>query len=367
MAVHMTSSIHQIIPSIRSGDAVSQTALAMKTVLLSLGFESQIYRERCSPDLETDTLPVKDYLQVSAPENLVIYHYSTGSELGRFVYHLPDRLILHYHNISPPEDFIDIHNHVVGELYHGRKQVARLAGRCLLAAGGSEYNRKELDDMGFRNTMVLPYAIDFSNLEETPDPFIQESYSDHRFNFLFVGRIVPNKGIEDLIKLYAHYKKYVEHDSRLIIVGDWSGFERYRMQLLKLIADIDLPHVDMPGRVDFSQLLAFYSIADAYISLSRHEGFCIPLMEAMHFDIPVMALGQAAVPETLDGAGVMIHKLNYPEAAEMMDLLVRSGIVRERIIEGQRERLKRYHAIPFKDRVKSVIDRALEIAEENGQ
>jgi glycosyltransferase involved in cell wall biosynthesis len=366
MAVYMISSVHQIIPSIRSGDAVSQTAFAIRKVLRSIGYDSHIYREHCSPDMESDTMPVRNYLEASAPENLVIYHYSTGSELGRFVYHLPDRLILHYHNISPPEDFIDIHNHVVGELYHGRKQVARFADRCLLAAGGSEYNRKELENMGFPNTLVLPYAIDFSDLEEKPDPFILESYSDQRFNFLFVGRIVPNKGIEDLIKLYAHYKKYVEHDSRLIIVGDWSGFERYRMQLLKIIADIDLPHVDMPGRVDFSQLLAFYSVADAYVSLSRHEGFCIPLLEAMHFNIPVMALGRAAVPETLDGAGVLINKLDYAEAAEMLDMLVRPGIVRERVIESQQERLKRFHAVPFKDRVKSAIDQAIEIAKENG-
>lgn len=356
----MATALHQIIPTLRSGDAVGATTLKIREALRSFGYESEIFRERCSPDLRDDSLPVERYLEHSASGRTVIYHYSIGSEIGRFVYHLPDRLILVYHNISPPEPFIDVHNHVVGELYHGRKQLAQFAGRCAMAVGDSEFNRRELEEMGFSRTGVLPLAIDFEVLDGDPDPFIMESYRDHRKNFLFVGRIVPNKGLDDLIKLYAHYKKWVSHDSRLLIVGDWSGFERYRMQLLRLIADIDLPDVVMPGRVDAAQLRAFYQLASAYVSLSRHEGFCVPLLEAMHYRIPVMARAAAAVPETMAGAGVLVNELNFAEMAELLEMLATPGPLRDGIIAGQDRRLARYRAEPFADQLRQVIAAARE-------
>lgn len=363
----MKPAIHQIIPSIRSGDAVGNTTLRLRDTLRKLGYKSDIYRESCSPDLKSETLPAEKYLDVSDPENIVFFQYSIGSELGRFVYHLPDQIVLIYHNISPPDDFIGIHDHVVGELFHGRKQVAQFADRCLLGVSESEFNRQELVDMGFPRTALLPLAIDFDALNTEPDPFILDAYDDEKHNFLFVGRIVPNKGIEDLIKLYAHYKKFVSHDCRLIIAGDWSGFERYHGQLLKLIDSIDLPHVVMPGRVDFSQLLAFYRLASVYISMSKHEGFCVPLLEAMHFDVPVMALSAAAVPETMDGAGVLVNNLEFAEMAEMLDLLAQPGQFRDRIIESQQNRLQRYREVPFEEHLKRVLDLAMDVAEGKGK
>jgi L-malate glycosyltransferase len=362
----MPGVIHQIIPTLRRGDAVGDTALRTRQVLRDMGYTSEIYRERCETDLRDESLPAEAYLEASDSGNLVIFHYSIGSELGRFVYALPDRVILWYHNITPPEYFIGVHDHVVGELYHGRKQVEQFAGRVLLAAGGSEYNRAELEAMGFAHTTVLPYAIRFDHLDGQPDPFVMDSFADHRRNFLFVGRVVPNKGLEDLIKLYAHYKKYVSHDSRLLIVGDWSGFERYRLQLLKLIDGIDLPHVVMTGRADLEQLRAFYRLADVYVSLSRHEGFCVPLLEAMHFDVPVLARAAAAVPETMDDAGVLINDLDYAEAAEMLDILANPGPFRERVLRGQRQRLERFKAVPFEKHLERVVAMAQELVRRGG-
>lgn len=347
--------IHQLVVTLRRGDAIGNTALRTQKVLRRLGYKSEIFRELVEPDLEDKTYSIEDYLRFSSPASILIFHYAMGAELNRFVYNLPDKLVIAYHNITPPEFFIDIHNHVVGGLYHGRKQLACFADHCILGVGVSEFNRRELEEMGFDPTAVLPLALDFSDLDQEPDRFIRAAYGDHKKNFLFVGRIVPNKGIDDLIKLFAHYKKYVDHDSRLIIVGDWSGFELYRRQLLSLIANIDLPDVVMTGRVDFRQLLAFYSLADVYVSLSKHEGFCVPLLEAMHFDIPVMALAAAAVPETMDGAGVLLKELDYAEAAEMLDILASRDVVRERVLEGQRHRLKRFFAVPFEEHLEQVI------------
>jgi len=345
----MAPAVHQIVPNLRSGDAVGNTVLKTRKILRSFGLESDIYCEQHSSDLAGDVMAIEDYLDVSDAESVVLYHYSIGSETGRFVYHLPDRVVLIYHNITPPEYFLDVHNHVVGELYHGRKQVRQFADRVAWAVGDSEFNARELRDMGFRNTSVLPLALDFSDFDGPADPTILSAYDDFKRNFLFVGRIVPNKALDDLIRLFAHFKKYVHHDCRLIMVGDWSGFEAYHNSLLHLIDTIQMPDVLMTGRVDFSQLLAFYSVADAYISLSRHEGFCVPLLEAMYMNLPVMARGSAAVPETMDGAGVVVDEAaSYAEMAEMMDMITSEGYFKEELLKGQHQRLQRFMDIDFK-------------------
>ena len=354
----MARQIHQLVSTITPGDAVGNTTLKTRDTLRKLGFESEIFRWECAPSLEKETLPAKEYLKYSSADSTVIFHYSIGSELNRMVWGLPDKLILCYHNITPPEFFLDIHNHVLGQLYHGRKQLAEFAGKCALAVGDSKYNRDELDEMGFSNTAVLPLALDFSDFDQPADPFILDAFSDHKKNFLFIGRTVPNKKLEDLVKLYAVYKKYVSYDSRLIVVGDSRGFEVYKSQLMHLIGDIDLPDVIFTGKVDFPQLLAFYQVADAYVSLSQHEGFCVPLLEAMHFDVPVMALNRAAVGETMDGAGLLLDEVNFAEMAELLDIATEPGHFREKIIAGQRERLKRYFQVPFADKLQAVLEKA---------
>ena len=351
----MSGELHQLVSDLRRGDAIGNTVLRTREALRRLGYKSEIFRETCAAELKDDTFPAEDYLEISSPERRLIFHYSIGSDLNRMAYALPDRMILSYHNITPPEYYLGIHDHLVGQLYHGRKQLACFADRCALAVGDTDYNRRELEELGFTRTGVLPLALDFDHLDVEPDPYIRAAYGDHRHNFLFVGRVVPNKRIEDLIKLYAHYKKYVSHDSRLIIVGTWRGFERYHDQLMRLLADIDLPHVVMPGAVALNQLAAFYSVADVFCTLSAHEGFCAPLLEAMYFDVPVLARAAAAVPETMDGAGVLLEELNFAEAAEMLRLLATRGLFRERVIEGQRERLARFRAVDIEERLEGVI------------
>lgn len=354
----MTRQIHQLISTLTPGDAVGNTTLKTRDTLRKLGFESEIFRWECAPSLEVETLPAKEYLKYSSPESTVIFHYSIGSELNRMVWGLPDKLILCYHNITPPEFFQDIHNHVLGQLYHGRKQLKEFASRCVLALGDSLYNENELKEMGFKNTALLPLALDFSDFDQEPDPYILDAFSDHKKNFLFVGRIVPNKKLEDLVKLYAVYKKYVSYDSRLLVVGDWRGFEVYKSQLMHLIGEINLPDVIFTGKVSFPQLIAFYKVADAYVSLSQHEGFCVPLLEAMHFNIPVMALDRAAVGETMNGAGLLMNETNFAEMAELLDMVSEPGYLRERVLAGQRARLAEYFRVPFADKLLSVLEKA---------
>lgn len=356
--------IHQLLASITVGDAISDEALEIRRMLREEGYESEIFCDRAHPKLHDTVYHFEDYMQLSGPDEVMILHFSIGSPVSRLSYHIPDKKIMIYHNITPPEFFVDLHDTLPMELYSGRKELAAFADRTIFAIGDSEYNRMELEDMGFENTGVMPIPINFKRFDNVePDPITLKTFKDHKTNIVFVGRCVPNKKFEDVIKAYAHYKKYVSHDSRLIFVGENAGFAKYRKLLAGMVADIDLPDVIFTGHVTFPQLVAYYQLADVFVSMSEHEGFCVPLLEAMHFDIPVMAYSMGPIPATMGGAGVLVKNKDYAEIAEMIDILAKDEFVRKRVIQAQRERLQKFTGIPYKDILMGHINKALEIAD----
>lgn len=346
------------------GDAISSEAFEIRRMLREAGYESEIFCDRVHPKLMDEVYHFEDYMQISAPGELFILHYSIGTDVSKLAYHIPDHKILIYHNITPWKYFIGLHNFLPLELFSGRKELAAFNDRTVLAIGDSEYNRSELEDLGFAETGVMPIPVSFDDFEHTePDPITLEAFDDHRTNILFVGRVIPNKKHEDVILAYAHYKKFVSHDSRLIFVGEHGSFQKYYTLLGQMIADIDLPDVIFTDHVTFPQLVAFYKLADVFLCLSEHEGFCVPLLEAMHFDIPVIAFDVGPIPDTMGGAGILVEKKNYAEIAEMIDLVVNDSFFRDRIIEGQRKRLQEFTAIPHEKILLGHIDKACALIE----
>ncbi len=351
--------IHQLLASVTVGDAISDEAFEIRHMLRSGGYESEIFCDRVHPSLADEVFHFEDYMQISGPRELFILHYSIGTAVSKLSYHIPDGKILIYHNITPWHYFAGLHHTLPRELFSGRKELAAFAGRTVLALGDSEYNRGELAELGFTETGVMPIPINFRRFRDVaPDPITLKAFSDHRMNILFVGRVIPNKKLEDVILAYAHYKKFVSHDSRLIFVGEYGSFQRYRALLGQMIADIDLPDVVFTDHVTFPQLVAFYTLADVFLCMSEHEGFCVPLLEAMHFDIPVIAYSVGPIPDTMGGAGVLVREKNYAEIAEMIDLLARDRFVRDRVIEGQRRRLERFTSTPYEKILLGHVERA---------
>jgi glycosyltransferase involved in cell wall biosynthesis len=225
----------------------------------------------------------------------------------------------------------------------GRRELATLAGQTDVALGDSDYNRRELESLGFRNTGVFPIAVNLDRIRRAPPrPAISTLLSDGLLNFLVVGRIVPNKKIEDHIRLAEHFKRYVSEEYRFIFVGRTDGLPRYYDSIRALVVEYQMPadRFIFTGGVTDAELAAYYRHADVYLSLSEHEGFCVPLLEAMAADVPVLAYGAAAVPDTLGGAGVMFTPKDLEFAAELLGELAVDGGLRRSVIAGQRRRLE---------------------------
>lgn len=352
--------IHQLLASVTVGDAISDEAFEIRRMLRSAGYESEIFCDRIHPNLMDEVYHFEDYMSVSGPEELFILHYSIGTNVSKLAYHVPDRKILIYHNITPWEYFVGLHETLPRELYSGRKELSSFADRTVLALGDSEYNRQELEEMGFAETGVMPIPINFDRFQGVkPDPITLKVFGDHKINILFVGRVIPNKKLESVILAYAHFKKYVSHDSRLIFVGESSSFRRYHTLLTQLISEIDLPDVIFTGHVTFPQLVAYYRVSNVFLCLSEHEGFCVPLLEAMHFDLPVIAYDVGPIPDTMGGAGILVKEKNYAEIAELIDILARDEFFRERVIKGQKRRLAEFTKIPYEEILFGHVERAL--------
>jgi glycosyltransferase involved in cell wall biosynthesis len=201
--------------------------------------------------------------------------------------------------------------------------------------GVSEYNRKELQDVGFEPTAVLPLLYDPERLTASAHPVILEMYDDEMTNFLFVGRVTPNKRFEDLIKIVKIYQRSIDRKCRLLCVGQWRDVERYYERLIGLADVLDLRRVEFPGHVSTGELVAFYRVADVFLSMSEHEGFCAPLLESFQMGVPVIAYDAGAVSETLGGAGILVHEKKFDEIAELAGLLVTDEGLRERVVGAQ--------------------------------
>jgi glycosyltransferase involved in cell wall biosynthesis len=220
--------------------------------------------------------------------------------------------------------------------------LATLAGRTDVALGDSDFNRRELEELGFKVTGVLPLAVDLGRITRAaPRPALERTLDDDFVNFLFVGRIAPNKKIEDHIKLAEHYKRYVDAYYRFIFVGKYDAVPRYYATIRALMSDYQLLHERFlfTGPVPDEDLAVYYRRAAVYISLSEHEGFCAPLLEAMATDVPVLAYAAAAVPETLGGAGLQFAEKDLEFAAELLGALTFDDGLRQEVIAGQRRRL----------------------------
>jgi glycosyltransferase involved in cell wall biosynthesis len=339
--------VHQLLAALSYGDAIGNEALAIRRLLRSAGFASEIFAESVHPRMAGEARPLWQYPRVSGSETVCLFHFSIGSAAGPLIHGLPDRLVIVYHNITPPEFFLGFHRHLAGLCYHGRRELAAFAARAELALGDSEFNRSELAAAGYRSTGVLPIVLDPAALSGPPSPVVRRLYGDGRANLLFVGRIIPNKKIEDLIRVFAVYRRYVDPRSRLLLVGDTRGHERYLGRLRELVDELRVDDVVFTGHVDEDELVAYYSVASVFLCLSEHEGYCVPLVEAMRAGVPVVAFAAGAVPETLRGGGVLLREKRPEVVAELLHALVSDAGLRSKVLETQERALAELRGIDF--------------------
>lgn len=349
--------VHQVLAKLGDGDAIGNEVLGIQRVLRHAGYDSEIFVEAADPRLARLTCDYRALRDFSHGDNLLIHHFSVGSDASRLAYALPDRMVLVYHNITPPEYFVTFSPALARFCYLGRRELRAYARRCVLALGDSEYNRNELEAEGFRRTAVLPVVPDFAHLDVAPSTSVTRTYDDDWTNILFVGRIVPNKKIEDLIRFFHAYQTRFNRRSRLLLVGSYSGLDRYVDALVQLIHELgQQQHVLLAGHVSNAELTAFYDVADLFLCASEHEGFCVPLVEAFYKDVPVLAFAAAAVPSTMDGAGVLYDNKDPLHVATLMDAVLSDVTAQEDVVRGQVEALERLQSKDFQQALLTFVE-----------
>jgi len=353
--VHSPRAIHQLLPDLAYGDAISNQACAIRNHLRSVGYESEIFVKRREPRLETEALLWPE--AQPSPADALLYHHSIGSELTAFAADHAGPKCLIYHNITPAKFFEPYRPGFAWMLETGRSNLPRLAPHFTVSVGDSAFNAAELSAVGFHRPGVLPIVIDPQRWNIAPDDALMARLQDGQTNLLFVGRIAPNKQQHRLIEIFAGYHELDPH-SRLIIAGEARASDPYSGQLHQMIEALDLSeHVEITGRIEDAALLAYYRTAHLYCSPSAHEGFGAPLVEAMWFDVPVLALRATAVPETLGDAGVLFDRDESPAAiAARAYELIHDPHLRESVIAAQRKRRLEFTSAKISSSLTAIVE-----------
>jgi len=348
--------VHQVLATLGYGDAIGHEVLGIQRALLAAGYESEIFVETADRRLEHLTTDYREMVGAMAPDDVLIHHFSIGSRASRTAYALPGRMALVYHNITPPEYFIGVHDDLVKLCFRGRRELTAYVGRSELALGDSEYNRVELDSLGFRRTGVLPVVPDFTHLDVVPDTMSAGAFDDGWTNVMFVGRVIPNKKFEDVIRAFHVYRTRHNPRSRLLLVGAYSGFERYLAMLTALVARLGTPDVHFFGHVSNAELTALYDVADLFLCASEHEGFCVPLIESFYKQVPVLAYAATAVPATMDGGGVLYQTKDPFQIARVMAAIADDAAIEDAVVASQDAALARLRAKDFAGTLVSFVD-----------
>jgi glycosyltransferase involved in cell wall biosynthesis len=215
-------------------------------------------------------------------------------------------------------------------------QLKQLAARAALGMAVSQYNEAELVEAGFPRTTVAPFLIDLRTLDLEPDAAVKAAAGT---TWLFVGRLAANKAQHDIVKAFAAYRRFHDTDAHLVLVGG-GGDGKYGKTLTRFVHGLGLDDaVTIAGEISAEALAAYYEIADVFVSASEHEGFCVPLLEAMHHGVPIVAYAAAAIPETLGNAGLLLHDKDPCTVAAAVDRVVRDDALRRQLIDAGSRRV----------------------------
>lgn len=332
--------IFQVLPTLSFGDAVGNDTIALKTIIAERGYKTQIYAENIDPRLPEGAAVSADKLPALNREDIIIYHEAIGCDLAYEVQKQKCRKVMIYHNITPPSFFIQYDSNSAILCKNGYEQLQNLSKSFDMILSDSAYNRQGLLDIGFEApNYVLPILIPFVDYNKEPSEKIIKKYGyDGYTNILFVGRVVPNKCQHDVIAAFNEYQKHFNPKSRLFIVG--SFMESYSNQLMEYTRKLGTKNVVFTGHTKFDEILAYYHLGDLFLCQSEHEGFCVPLVEAMCFDVPIVAYDSSAIGETLGGSGFLLKEKDPLFTAGIMNRILTDVALREMIVENQRERLR---------------------------
>ena len=348
--------IVQMLPTLAYGDAIGNNVIAINDALVSAGYDTEIYAEGIDKKIPAGTARnVSSYKD--SGDTIILYHLSTGTELNEKIKKFKARVFIIYHNVTPPEFWHGYDYEHEKRCEAGVESVKSLAKTPEYCIADSAFNKSDLERLGYTCPVdVLPILIKFSDYEKKADQKTIERLSDGVTNIVFTGRVAPNKKQQDLITSFYYYHKYVNPKSRLIIAGSFQKSDIYYRKLDAYAKALELEDsVEFTGHIPFEEILAIYKTADVLLCLSEHEGFCVPLVEAMYFGIPIIAYDSTAIAETLGGSGLLLKDKDPKVVSEAINLVVTDGDLRAKMIEGEKERLKDFDNDAIKQRLIEML------------
>jgi glycosyltransferase involved in cell wall biosynthesis len=350
--------IHQVIDYLSCADATSNHTRLLRDMLRNWGICSEIYVLGYDPRVAGDCRLLRECRP--APRDWLIYQYSLDSPLTEFALAHAGQTILSYHNITPPHFFSFFDPRFAARLQRAMSDLERMSG-LVGAVSGSHYNCRQLKELGFSPVAHIPLLFSLDALAASAmgprGRSVYKELSDGRHNILFIGRVAPNKRIEHLIRAFHYYHQLVEPASRLLLVGA-SPHGVYQAYLDMLAESLGLTaSVTFVGGVPMAEGFgAFYQAADVFLCLSEHEGFGVPLVESMYFDLPVIAYKSSAVPETLGDCGVLVTEKRYDVIAELIHNLVIDQALRQQVIRKQRERMAAFDQAVVESQIRAWVE-----------
>ncbi len=351
----MSKSIHQFVHTLSYGDAISGEAVALKRELKAKGVDSEIYAINVHPELKGQA---KSYLDFSSDfTGEIIFHLSLGSPLTElFRKCTKAKRTVIYHNMTPVKWIENINPRFRKDLERGFKElpeVCKLADRII---ADSTFNAWELKQLGF-NAEILPLFFDSKKWDIVSNQGITNILkNDDKLHLLHVGRLAPNKCVEDIIKSFYFLRHHIHQNSKLWLVGIDIDTELYSFTLKRMVDELDLnDSVEFPGCMADSELKAMYENADVYMCMSEHEGFCLPLVEAMHFGLPVIAYDAGAISETLGSGGILVNEKKHAELGELIYKIYKEDSFRKKLIEAGLKKVSEMSLEQFKEDIDRVL------------
>jgi glycosyltransferase involved in cell wall biosynthesis len=341
--------VHQLLPAAAPRDAITDHAFKWRDLLRGWGVHSEIVAEHVHPDLTRRPVHRLDRVgRRLVNEGALVLHYALWSATAETALSAQGPLALYYHNVTPGDLLRDFNPAVADLCDQGRNALTLLRGRIDAPLAASSFSAVDLRKAGLGEATVIPLMLDLPpeipRRESNPEPIV-----------LTVGRIVPNKRLEDVVKAFALYQRHRAPEASLVIVGSDAGFENYRRALDVLVARVGAEGVAFAGPISGQERDAWYDRADVYVSMSVHEGFCLPLIEALAHGVPVVARSAGAMPETLDGAGVLVDGADLPLVAEALHELASSSSTRRTLFDAADARLAELHSDRLAVRVRSAL------------
>ncbi|WP_321311672.1 glycosyltransferase [Halarcobacter sp.] len=336
--------VFQVGAGFDGGDAISEQMLYIDKMAKKQGFNSEIYCEFVSPESQKK-YGIKSIDEFKDDENMVlIYHHSIGSKATDYTLDSKaNKKCMIYHNITPSDFFINYDESFAQILKEGREKLPALKNKFDKVFGDSKFNCDELEYIGYKNTKVLPLVIEPNKWSMNIDNNFMKRFADGKKNILFVGRVSPNKCQHDLIELFDEYME-LYGNARLIIAGRYLPNSLYTHKIQNKINESKYKDdIVLTGHISYQELFSCYMSADLFLSMSEHEGFGVPFVESMWFDLPILAYKSTAIPETLDSAAMMFdQKRNYNLLSRLIYIMLHDDDIREKIILEQKKIREKY-------------------------